>query len=221
MTETELRNKVVTVAQSWLGVKEGSTQHHVIVDTYNSRSPRARGYKVKYTDAWCAAFVSAVGIKAGMADIMPTECGCGELLKLYQARGRWVENDAYVPQPGDIILYDWQDSGAGDNRGNPDHVGIVEKVVGRNVTAIEGNYDDMVKRRVFAVDSRSIRGYCCPDYASIATRTPEEVTVDNAVKDIGMDSPEYWLAVLRGQKTASAANIKALMDKYHGAMGKR
>jgi len=27
-------------------------------------------------------------------------------------------------------MYDWQDSGIGDNTGNPDHVGIVTKVTG-------------------------------------------------------------------------------------------
>ena len=68
---------------------------------------------------------------------------------------------------------------------------------------------------MLAVDSRSIRGYICPDYGSIATRTPEEITVQHAVEDIGMDSPDYWLAVLRGERTASGANIRALMDKYH------
>ena len=32
--------------------------------------------------------------------------------------GCWQENDAYVPSPGDAILYDWQDNGIGDNTGN-------------------------------------------------------------------------------------------------------
>lgn len=222
MTEKELRNRVVTVAQSWLGVKEGTTQHQLIIDTYNSYLPLPRGYKVTYTDSWCAAFVSAVGIKTGMTRIMPVECSCAELLKLYQARGRWVEDDGYIPSPGDLILYDWQDTGVGDNRGAPDHVGIVEKVTnGKTISVIEGNYSDMVKRRMLAVDSRSIRGYCCPDYGSICQKSVQEVTVDNAVKDIGLTSPDYWLEVLEGQRTASANNIRALMDKYHAALAKK
>lgn len=221
MTETELRQKAVSIAKGWVGVKEGSAQHKAIIDVYNSYTPRPRGYKVTYADSWCAAFVSAVAIKAGLINIMPVECSCSKLLELYKAKGRWVENDAYVPSPGDLVLYDWQDSGAGDNKGAPDHVGMVEKVVGRTITVIEGNYDDQVKRRMFAVDTRTIRGYCCPDYASIATKTPEEVTVANAVADIGLSMPDYWLEVLEGRKTASKANVKELMDKYHQAVQKK
>ena len=41
-----------------------------------------------------------------------------------------MENDAYVPSPGDYIFYDWQDSGVGDNKGSSDHVGVGEKVEG-------------------------------------------------------------------------------------------
>ena len=43
-------------------------------------------------------------------------------------------------------------------------------------------------------------------------------TVENAVEEIGMDSPEYWLDVIEGRREASAANVKALMDKYHAAL---
>ena len=227
MTEIELRNKVVTVAQSWLGVKEGDMQHHGIVDLYNSRKPLARGYKVKYTDAWCATFAGAVAIKAGVADIIPIECGCGELITLAQRMGIWVEDDRHVPSPGDLVLYDWQDSKAQyastDNKNSPDHVGIVEAVTGSTITAIEGNMEgspDYVGRRQLQVNGLYIRGFVCPKYSSIATKSPEEVTIDNAVRDIGMDSPDYWLDVLRGRKVASAANIKALMDKYHAAVAK-
>lgn len=45
-----------------------------------------------------------------------------------------------------------------------------------------------------------------------------DVTVENAVKDIGLNQPDYWKDVLRGKRTASGSNIKALMDKYHKAM---
>ena len=45
-------------------------------------------------------------------------------------------------------------------------------------------------------------------------------TVGNAVKDIGLNKPDYWEAVLRGRENASAGSIKALMDKYHKAVNK-
>ena len=48
--------------------------------------------------------------------------------------------------------------------------------------------------------------------------TDAQGTIDHAVAEIGMDSPEYWLDVLEGRREASPANVKALMDKYHEAL---
>lgn len=45
-----------------------------------------------------------------------------------------------------------------------------------------------------------------------------DITIENAVKDIGMDSPALWEDILRGRKTATPGNVKALMDKYHKAV---
>ena len=140
MTENELRQSVVNIARGWLGRKESDGSHRAIIDLYNSHKPLARGYPVKYTDAWCSTFASAVAIKAGLTDIIPTECGCGKHIELFKKLGSWEENDAYVPKPADYIFYDWQDGAnyaTTDNRGGADHVGVVEKVVGQTITVIE------------------------------------------------------------------------------------
>ena len=133
------RSSVVNQAKAWLGKKESNGSHKEIIDIYNDHKPLARGYKMKYTDSWCAAFVSAVAIKCGYTAIIPTECGCGQMIELFKGLGEWQENDAYKPSAGDVIFYDWDDSGSGDNTGWPDHVGIVEKVSGNTITVIEGN----------------------------------------------------------------------------------
>ena len=144
---------------------------------------------MKYTDAWCATFVSAVSIKCGLTDILPTECSCGEMIALFKKLGEWIENDAHVPKPGDIIFYDWQDSGSGDNTGWPDHVGIVEAVSGSTITVIEGNKSDAVGRRTLQVGGKYIRGYGVPKYAegSGSTPAPEPAltkTVDELAKEV-------------------------------------
>ena len=164
MTEQEQRQKIVSIAQSYIGCKESDGSHRKIIDLYNSHKPLARGYAVKYTDAWCSTFASAVAIAARMTDIIPTECGCEKHIELFKKLGSWQENDAYVPKPGDYIFYDWQDSGVGDCTGSADHVGIVEKVSGTSITVIEGNYSDSVKRRTISVNGRYIRGYGVPKY---------------------------------------------------------
>ena len=172
MTEQELRNKVVSIARGWLGRKESDGSYREIIDLYNSHKPLARGYPVKYTDAWCSTFASAVAIKAGLTDIIPTECGCGKHIELFKKLGSWEENDAYVPKPADYIFYDWQDGpnyATTDNQGGADHVGIVEKVVGQTITVIEGNYSNAVKRRQLKVNGRYIRGYGVPKYSKKVT----------------------------------------------------
>lgn len=157
-------SKVVEQAKAWLGYNEADGTHKKIIDVYNAHTPLARGYKVKYTDEWCATFVSAVAIKTGYTDIIPTECGCQKMIDLLKKLGAWVENENRTPNPGDIIFYDWQDSGSGDNQGWADHVGIVEKVSGDTITVIEGNYSKSVKRRTLKVNGNKIRGYGVPKY---------------------------------------------------------
>lgn len=170
MTEKELRAKVVRMAQTYLGCKESDGSHRKIIDGYNAHKPLARGYLVKYTDSWCATFVSFVAIKCGITDIMPTECGCGAMIELYKKLGCWQENDAYKPKKGDVIMYDWDDNGKGDCTGYPEHAGIVTAVSGNEMMIIEGNKSDSVSYRKLQVDGKFIRGYCLPNYAKKASR---------------------------------------------------
>lgn len=176
MTEAEIRAKVVSAAEGYLGYKEHDGSYKKIIDLYNSHKPLARGYAVRYSDEWCATFVSAVAIACGLVDIMPTECSCGKLIELYKARGRWKEDDGYVPSAGDLILYDWEDSGKGDNKGYPNHIGIVKNVSGSAMMIIEGNRNCAVGYRILSVNDRYIRGYCLPDYASKASSGADKPT---------------------------------------------
>lgn len=166
------RNTVLEAARSWLGRKEADGSFKVIIDTYNSIVPLPGGYRMTYYDPWCAAFVSAVAQKVGATNIIYPECSCDRMIQLYQQHGRWMENDAYTPQPGDVIFYDWQDSGSGDNVGSSDHVGLVYSVVGTSMTIIEGNCSDSVCFTTRTVNQRYIRGYGLPDYENSVVTVP-------------------------------------------------
>lgn len=216
------RDQVISQAKAWLGKKESDGSHKEIIDVYNSHKPLARGYSVTYTDAWCATFVSAVAIKCGLTDIIPTECGCGQMIALFQKLGEWIENDAYVPSPGDVIFYDWQDSGSGDNTGWPDHVGIVETVSGSTITVIEGNRINAVGKRTLQVNGKYIRGYGVPKYSSgssgSAPVTPTK-TVDELAQEVldgkwgnGADRKER-LTAAGYDYSAVQAKVNALVKK--------
>lgn len=224
MTERALRELVVATARAWLGRKESDGSHREIIDVYNTHKPLARGYPVKYTDAWCATFVSAVAIKLGLADILPTECGCGEMIKLYQGHpsSRWTEDESLVPEVGDVVFYDWDDSGTGDNVGAADHVGIIAAVNGSAITVIEGNYSNSVKERMIAVNGLYIRGYGRPAYAAKAKEAVDmdEVKLRALIREVVeevldernplyedvTDVPEYWRPAALAMLDAGAIN---------------
>lgn len=145
-------NTILDIARGWIGRKESNGTHKEIIDVYNNHKPLARGYKVKYTDSWCATFVSACAIKANYTDIIPLECSCNKMIEKFKNMGRWTEDDGHVPHLGDVIFYDWQDNGKGDDRGSSEHVGYVEKVENGKITVIEGNKSDSVSRRVLNVN---------------------------------------------------------------------
>ena len=171
MTEKELRQQYVNKAIIYQGAKESNSSHRPIIDLYNSIRPLPNGYRLSYKDPWCAGFVSAVAKACGLTDIIFPECSCDRMIALFKKAGRWQENDAYKPQMGDIIFYDWNDSGAGDNAGSSDHVGIVVEVNGTTIRVIEGNISDSVGYRNISVNAKFIRGYGLPDYAEKAKGT--------------------------------------------------
>lgn len=168
MTESELREIVVAQAKGWVGRKEADGSHREIIDIYNTIQPLPRGYRMTYSDPWCATFVSAVAQAVGLTDIIYPECACDPMIALYKAAGRWCEDDAYRPQPGDVIFYDWQDNGYGDNMGSSDHVGLVIGVDGSTIRIIEGNCSDAVMYTNRQINGRYIRGFGLPNYASVA-----------------------------------------------------
>lgn len=162
-------SKVVKQAQEWIGRKESDGSHEHIIDIYNGHKPLAQNYVVKPYDNWCATFVSAVAIKLGYTDIIPTECGCQRMIELFKKKGCFIEDESVTPKPGWILFYDWQDDGEGDNKGWSDHVGIVEKVSGNTIYIIEGNRGDAVKRKTLKVNGKTLRGYGVPKYDAETT----------------------------------------------------
>lgn len=176
MTEQQIRQKFVATAETYLGCKESNGTHKKIIDLYNTQKPLPRGYAVKYSDEWCATFVSAIGVQLGWRDIILPECSCNKMIEKYKAAGRWQDGNSHIPSAGDIIMYDWQ----GVN-GGADHTGIVAAVNGSSLKVIEGNKGEAVAYRTIRVNSTCIRGYCLPDFARKAT--PEK-TLDEIAREV-------------------------------------
>lgn len=170
------RQKVVDLVNSWVGKKESDGSYKSIIDIYNSQKTFPRNTKMQYGWAWCACTWSALAIKLGYTAIMPVEISCKYLIDAAKKMGCWKENDAYVPSPGDAVLYDWDDNGVGDNKGNPDHVGTVTYVNKSSgyMVVTEGNYSDSVKKRTISLNGRYIRGFITPKYTSNEVSKPAQ-----------------------------------------------
>ena len=175
MTEQNLRRLVVDTFCSYNGVKQNSTKHKDLIDTYNTITPLPRGVKMTYSMPWCAATVSAISQKLGLTDTLLPECSCSKMIDAYQKIGCWEERDNYVPQIGDLVMYDWQDGSdyvSIDDTGAPDHVGMVVDVnkASKMMRIIEGNKgtSSTCGYRSLQINGRFIRGFCLPDYAKAA-----------------------------------------------------
>lgn len=159
------RTQIINKAREWVGYNEADGSHKKIIDIYNSQTKLPRGYRLKLTDSWCAGFVSALAIDCNATDIIPTEVSCTQMINLAKSMGIWVEEDFHTPASGDLLVYDFEDGEAeSENKGAPNHIGIVESIIGDTLTVIEGNYKNAVGIRKVRVNGRYIRGYITPKY---------------------------------------------------------
>ena len=206
------RNDVVNLVNSWEGRNEADGTHKYIVDIYNSHLPHPRNTKMQYNWAWCACTWSALAVKLGYTDIMPIEISCYYIIEEAKKMGCWQENDAYIPGLGDGILYDWDDSGVGDNTGNPDHIGTVIYVNKESgyIVVMEGNYSNAVKKRTIMINGRFIRGFICPKYTGNGAELPPTQSGGKDIKTVAREV----IAGQWGNGDARKKNLKAAGYNY-------
>lgn len=213
---------IIEQAKSWIGLKESNGSFKVVIDTYNKHYPLANNYKVQYNDEWCATFVSAVAIKCGYTDIIPTECSCQRMIEKFKKMNCWIEDESVTPKEGWVIFYDWQDNGVGDNTGWSDHVGYVESVSGGKIRVIEGNYNSQVAIRVLSVNGKYIRGYGVPKYDSLPLATTKNDIKVNPTKSYihaGVDyklvfNPKYYSERYKDLRKAFGDNEQKLFEHF-------
>lgn len=162
------RDELIAVAEKWLGRKEIDDSHKEIIDVYNEAARRYGLYIMKYTDPWCAAFVTACAWKCGLTSIIAPSASCDAMINWYKSRGRWKDKNSCIPKKADIVFYDW------DQNGTSDHVGIIVSISGSTIKVIEGNNSDSVCYRTIPRTWEYIKGYGIPNYPSQVQTTPVE-----------------------------------------------
>ncbi|GAA1584073.1 hypothetical protein GCM10009678_78440 [Actinomadura kijaniata] len=144
--------KLLEVAKGQLGYTEKSDGYTKFGDWY---AENVDGDNDEYfkTAPWCDMFLAWAADKAGVAD----EAGQFASTILH---AKWFdEQDAFGddPEPGALVFFDWNGSNDIDQI---DHVGIVEKVVGKKIHTIEANADGYkLTRKVRSMDQIVGFGY--------------------------------------------------------------
>lgn len=177
---------VVTVAANEIGYLEktsGTSNDQLNDKTGNANMGSSGSEKTKYYydlglgsgGYWCAAFVSWCIWTAANNDKSKANellCGtvsasCNTIMNNFKSKNQWFTDS---PQPGDLILFNWADSG------DPlaDHIGIVSSVDDQYVYDIEGNSEnpngdengrpDGVFEHKYKLGDSEIMGYCRPAY---------------------------------------------------------
>lgn len=193
---------VLKVMSSWVGMSRANMTHKPIIDTYNSYSPKARNYTVTYQDEYCDTTISAAFIKLNAVNLIGgTECGVEKHVQIFKNFGIWEQNGTITPQPGYLIVYNWNDN-TQPNDGYSDHIGIVESVSNGKITTIEGNMaGGVVGRRTIPIGWGYIRGYAKPKYAVSASQPIVTSEIDYA--------QSYDKNLIRTFTTTSALNMRA------------
>ena len=102
---------------------------------------------------WCAIFVSWCANESGQLNIsIPKFSRVEDGIQWYKNKNQWKDRN-YTPKAGDLIFFDWESDG------DPDHVGIVEKVDDNYVYTIEGNSSNECKIKKYSINSKKIYGY--------------------------------------------------------------
>jgi hypothetical protein len=120
----DARARILAVAEGQIGTLEYGDSNTGPCTKY----PNAFG---RGAESWCADFASWVLTQAGVPMNDPY---CPSIVNTLKHDGRWKGRSN--PQPGDLVLFDW------DGDGVADHVGIVKGVnANGTIETIEGNSD--------------------------------------------------------------------------------
>ena len=211
LKDVELSGKwdedVLAVAKSQLGYRE-STRNYIVNEDGRKLGYSRYGdwYGNSYGD-WCAMFVSFCLHYAEVdVEMVPLEAGCQRWINLLsdEEYDLYRDNESYIPKPGDLIFFDWQNYTEEELR-HSDHIGLVadvifekdspENVVGTaipedaeekvirpiRIKTIEGNASDEVRYVTYDADDDHIMGYgVLPENPNYEEENEEEQNVEEA-----------------------------------------
>lgn len=170
MTVQEAKQKLVDLAKSQVGYREGANNYTKYAD--EPMITRLYGW-CPQNQPWCCTFVNwcfltFFGYDLGSKLTYGGTAACASSAQLYQSVGAFVK----IQQVGDQAFYF---SGGGIN-----HTGLVVEVDGTSFVAIEGNYSDKVSTVRHNTGASDVAGFGRPNWELLqsAEVTDEKETVN-------------------------------------------
>ena len=206
LTEND-RNNILRIAVSQLGYHEGDSAKDF--DGMNKSGSSnyieyARLLVPHYNDnayEWCACFVNWC-LNQARYDKASSEIGCWKWVGELKTMKMWQDSAAYkgtyTPKPADMIFFNWKNTNTGSG-----HIGYVLYTTDTHVFTIEGNADNNVTVRSYALNDPCVIGYGTPPYDE-----GDEPTMDWSYKD----------GMLRG--TYVVNSYSAALKKAPGGKGR-
>lgn len=219
MTVAEAKQKLVSVANSQLGYREGSNNYtKYAADPMISRlygwTPQNQPWCCTFVN-WC--FLTAFGYDVGSRLTFGGTAACSNSAQLFKNNGAFV----YFPAVGDQAFFY---SGGGIN-----HTGIVVAVDGSTFSTIEGNYSDKVSKVHHNIGSSDVAGFGRPNWPiveSIKTDLNTDTGSNEELKDNGQnfnsEENHDWRPKLLQTSNSYSGDcvvLQAILNARHFACG--
>ncbi|MCG5215922.1 CHAP domain-containing protein [Streptosporangium sp. KLBMP 9127] len=149
---TSIADGLLRAAQKDLGYREQSNGYTKFGDWYYANVDQSDSYFK--TAPWCDMFIAWAANEAGVEQYVGEFAYTVDHAKWFMEQGAWSD----TPEPGALVFYDWAGS---DSVEGIDHVGIVEKAEGQNISTIEANVDAIWLKRKER-DQSNVVGYGLP-----------------------------------------------------------
>lgn len=190
-TEDKLRTKIMDIANFYAvnETYEWNDRLNELIEVYNTHKPLTRN--IKYSkdmnpNGWCALFVSAVYILAGLSDLIVTEIGAWEFKDNAKKCGEWKSRESgYIPKRGDIVVYSW-DAVKDSKKYTQYHVGIITNSDASINYSTEGNVASRVMMIATPPNDKRIEGYWAVNFEEYAAKLEREMILPVIPKKAGV-----------------------------------
>lgn len=190
-TEDKLRTKIMDIANFYATNEtyEWNDRLNELIEVYNTHKPLTRN--IKYSkdlkpNGWCALFVSAVFILAGLSDLIVTEIGAWEFKDNARKRGQWKARGSYQPKRGDIVVYSWDATNEKGEKYSQYHVGIITNSDEKINYSTEGNVSSRVLMVAHEPNDKTIEGYWSVPFEELAEKIDREMILPVIPKKAGV-----------------------------------